>query len=381
MIASCPVGGVVWDYAQYLLGLARLGFEVYYLEDTGVDAWDEKGRSYSAEAGGSVRFLAAAMSEVAPDLVDRWHLRTPDGRRYGMSPAKFESVLADADLFLNVSGSALVRDEYLQCRRTALIDTDPGWNHFLNYPAWDANPGWDGSHGYRSHQFHFTYAECMGTENCRLPDLGITWRPTRPPVILDRWHPLPPGDRWTTLMTWKTYAHAPPLIDSHGNEYGSKEREFPLIEPVPGLVPDAEFEVVVSDTAPVERWRERGWHWRHPVAASGNGPTYRRYVSGSRGELSAAKNVYVKTRSGWFSTRSSCYLAAGRPVVLQDTGFSSVLPSGAGLHAFTNTEEAAAAVRRVETRYDSEASAARELAEAYLGSDNVLGELLGSVGL
>src|SRR5262249_52044604 len=153
----------------------------------------------------------------------RWHFGAADGRTYGYETDAFARVVAKADLFLNVSGACLLRDAYLACRRKVLIDTDPGWNHFVNYPRWDACPGWQGTHGYRAHDDFFTYAERLGRPDCPLPGFGLPWRPTRPPVVLDRWRPTPPGERWTTVMSWDNFRRP---LEYAGVRYGAKEREF-----------------------------------------------------------------------------------------------------------------------------------------------------------
>jgi hypothetical protein len=378
MIASYPVGGVAWDYGQYALGLERLGFEVYYLEDTGWQTYDPVAGRYGSDPTYAVRFLGESLAGLSPTLGRRWHFRNMDGRTYGIAAAEVAEVVAGADLFLNVSGGTLLRDEYMPCRRKVLIDSDPGWNHFRNYPRWDANPNWNGSHGYRAHDFFFTYAERIGRPGCALPLLGLDWKPTRPPVVRDCWRPEPPGDTWTTVMTWKNFAET---IEYGGVVYGTKEMEFARVEELPRRI-GARMEVAVGGADPPrQRWRDLGWSVLDSQAVSVTPNDYRSYIARSRGEFSVAKNVYVATRSGWFSCRSVCYLAAGRPVVVQDTGFSEFLPTGRGLFAFSDLEGAVRAVEAVESGYASHQEAAREVARAHFDSDRVLGDLLGRVGL
>jgi hypothetical protein len=219
MIATYPVGGVVWDYGQYAIGLERLGFEVYYLEDTGWMTYDPGLRQYVEDASYGVKYLQRALAELSPTLANRWHFRAMDGETHGMSAEHFAGIAAESDLLINVSGGTLLRSEYMACPRKILIDTDPGWNHFRNYPRLDNDPSWGGGHGYRAHDFFFTYAERIGQPDCVLPSLGLAWQPTRPPVVLDMWRAKLPGDVWTTVMTWKNFAEA---IEYDGVRYGTR---------------------------------------------------------------------------------------------------------------------------------------------------------------
>jgi hypothetical protein len=378
MIATYPVGGVAWDYGQYALGLERLGFEVYYLEDTGLDAYDPGKREYGGDGAYGAEFLRRSLAALSGRLAARWHLRAADGTTHGISRAELTDVLAEAKLLLNVSGSALVRDEYLACRNKILVDTDPGWNQFRNYPRWDAQPSWLGTHGWRAHDHFFTYAERIGARDCALPMLGLSWQPTRPPVVPELWQPRPPGERWTTVMTWRNF---PEVIEHEGRRYGAKELEFGGIEALPGRTPAA-LEVAVGGSGPpVERWRSLGWSVIDSHSVSATPEDYRGYIERSRGEFSVAKNVYVATGSGWFSCRTACYLAAGRPAVVQDTGWSHAIPCGEGVIAFRDLEEAAAGLARIEADYAAHQAAARELAREHFASERVLGDMLARIGM
>jgi hypothetical protein len=378
MIATYPVGGVVWDYGQYALGLERLGFEVYYVEDTGWQVYDPDKREYGEDYAYGVRYLEDALAALSPTLAARWHVRAMDGRTFGVDTAELAETVATADLFLNVSGGTLLRDEYMACRRKVLIDTDPGWNHFVNYPRADSGIGWRGSHGYRAHDHFFTYAELLGRPECVLPSLGISWHPTRPPVVVDCWEPQEPGRTWTTVMTWDNFRRP---IEHDGIVYGTKEGEFVRIERLPHRV-GVPLEIAVGGSdVPRERWKELGWSVVDSHAVSQTPQRYRDYIQASRGEFSVAKNVYVATRSGWFSCRSVCYLAAGRPVVVQNTGFSTVLPTGKGILAFSSLEEAVRGIEDVEADYATHQRAARELARTHFDSASVLTDMLDRIGL
>lgn len=378
MIATYPVGGVVWDYLQYALGLARLGWEVFYLEDTGGATYDPTKGEYGEDCSYAVAFLQRSLARLAPDLSRRWCFRSSTGQTFGMQPAILCDVLSTADLFLNVSGSCLLRDEYLKCQRKVLIDTDPGYNHFVNYPRQDAGQLWPGTQGFRGHDLFFTYAERMGAADCPLPDFGLPWQPTRPLVVLDCWQPQPPAKTWTTVMTWDNFRKP---IEHNGQSYGTKEREFGRIESLPAKAP-VPLEVAVGGSDPPrEELRSLGWSVLDSHDVSRTADDYRSYIQQSRGEFSVAKNVYVATRCGWFSCRSVCYLAAGRPVVVQDTGFSEIIPTGEGILAFTDLESAAAAIAAVEANYSRYAQAARDAARRHYSHEVVLRDLLARIGI
>lgn len=377
-IATYPVGGVAWDYAQYALGLEQLGFEVWYLEDSGLDSFDAERGEYGPSFGYGAGFLQEALATLSPTLAERWHVRGSGGESYGVDAAAVPELVADSDLFLNVSGGCLLREEYLPSPRKVLVDTDPGWNHFVTYPRTEIAPAAGAARSWRGHDAFFTYAERIGRRDCPLPDLGVRWQPTRPPVIADQWAADGAGKTWTTVLTWNNY---PDALLHESSEYGTKAPEMTRIEDLPRLV-DTPFELAVGGTgAPIGRWRRAGWSVVDASSVSRTPDDYRAYVQSSRGELSVAKKSYVSTRSGWFSCRSVCYLAAGRPAVLQDTGFSELVPTGEGLLAFEDVRGAAAAIEAVEADYPRHSEAARQIAEGHFAAELVLGELLERVGI
>jgi hypothetical protein len=376
MIATFPVGGVAWDYGQYALGLERLGFEVWYLEDTGVYSYDPRRGLYTEDFSYGVEFLQDSLASLSPALADRWFVRGFDGTPFGAREVDVPDLVAGADIFLNVSGGCVLREEYLPNRCKILIDTDPGWNHFVVFPR-DRVPA--GACGFRAHDVFTTYAGLIGRPECALPTFGLEWHPTRPPVVADRWHARPPGECWTTVLSWgNNYGRE---FEHGGATYGSKEPEFMKIESLPGRV-TAKLEVAAGGLEPpVERWRSLGWSVRDSDTVSATLGDYQCYVEGSRGEFSVAKNAYVATGSGWFSCRSACYLAAGRPVVVQDTGFSELLDTGTGLVPFSDLNGAASALTAIERDYDEHSQAARAIAEEQFDAAVVLGELLERAGV
>jgi hypothetical protein len=370
---------VAWDYLQYVLGLEELGFEVTYLEDAGLAGYEPVERCYTEDLAGGVAFLQSTLADNAAGIAGsgRWHVRGPDGQTWGMDPSALIETVAGADVFLNVSGMCLLREEYLESRCKVLIDTDPGWNHFVVFPRHDAGMLWPGTSGFRAHDRFFTYAARTGRPGCQLPDLGLQWEALLPPVVTSRWTARPAGRRWTTVLTWDNYAG---VVEHCGRRYGSKGPELARIEDLPALT-GLELELAVGGVdPPVERWQSRGWSVVDGPSASRTADSYRGYVSGSRGECSVAKQIYTATGSGWFSSRSVCYLAAGRPAVLQDTGWSEGLPNGRGLLSFDDAEGATRALRTVERDYERHAVAAREMAEEHFAASVVLGRLLDRVG-
>ena len=379
MIATYPVGGVAWDYGQYALGLERMGWEVFYLEDTGGETYNPSRKAYSSDTTAGVAFLQKTLNEFSTTLGERWCFRTMNGESFGIKSCVIDKLVAEADLFLNISGGTLLRDEYMASRCKVLIETDPGWNHFVNYPRWDANPGWQGTHGFRAHDHFFTYAERMGAPDCSLPNMGIKWHPTRPPVVMDCWHPVGSGEDWTTVMTWNNFRKP---VEYQGRLYGTKEMEFPKVEELPQHLQNLRFELAVGGSgAPIEHWRELGWNVIDSHSVSRSLGDYRDYIQQSRSEFSVAKNLYTATRSGWFSCRSVCYLAAGRPCVVQDTGFSDLIGTGNGLFAFNNLEEAMESINAVEAEYERHSRGAVETARKYFDSRVVLNDILEKIGL
>lgn len=379
LVGLYPLGGVAWDYLQYVIGLARLGHDVYYHEDTWSHPYHPLEQRFASEGEYSAQFLHDFFAHYAPELSERWHYLHLHEESFGMPRAAFDEVAASADLFLNVSGACLLPETLFPRCVTVFLDTDPGYNQIVlsERPAWSKNvEGWAAS--VLAHDCHFTYAENIHGEDCRVPTLGLAWQTTRMPIVLSLWEgpagTMPPSSApWSTVMTWNAFAG--PLLYG-GREYGSKGAEFEKVIDLPARVAVPLKVALGGQTAPVERLRAHGWQIVDGPSATLTPASYQAWIAASRGELSIAKEVYVALRTGWFSTRSACYLAAGRPVVVQDTGFSAILPTGAGLLAFNTGQEAAAAIEAVEAEPVHHAAAARALAEEHFDSDRVLTELL-----
>jgi hypothetical protein len=381
LVGTYPVGGVAWDYLQYVQGFHALGCEVFYLEDTGAWLYDPTAQTFTDDASTSARFLGEAIARLEPALEKRWAMRGPDGTWHGLEEAAMTRVCAAADLFLNVSGSCWLREPYRAARVTAYVDTDPGYSQ-AKIAAVDAGTA-DESTRFsvdliRRHQVFFTLAEHLGAPDCLIPSCGIAWRPTRQPILLANWPVRRTDDgAFTTVMSWKIEP-TPPTIG--GRVYGGKDVEFERFMDLPSRTRET-LEVALSGSAPRERIAAAGWHVVDARAVSGTMDAYRDYILGARGECSIAKNAYVALRSGWFATRSAAYLACGKPVVVQETGFSAHVPPGPGLHPFTTAEEAVAALAAVRADYAGACAHARAVAEQEFAAERICARLLADAGL
>jgi hypothetical protein len=378
MAAQYPVGGVAWDYLQYAVGLARLGHDVIYHEDTWCWPYHPLQRTMTDDPAYSAGYLRDFFACHAPELTGRWHYLHLHEVSCGMGRAAFDDFARSADLFINVSGASMFPETLAPSCLKLFIDSDPGYNQIVlsERPAWSENvERWAAA--VFAHDRHFSYGENIGAADCGVPVVGLRWRPTRMPIVADLWtarHDRPSAQSpWTTVMTWNVFKGP---LTYRGVEYHGKSAEFDKIIDLPKRL-RLPFRIAVGGTkAPFNELAATGWAVEDGPAVTLTPTDYQNYLAASHGEISVAKHVYVALRTGWFSTRSACYLAASRPVVVQDTGFSAWLPTGCGLHAFTTVDEAVAAIEAVERDYEAEARAARDVALAHFDARDVLSRLL-----
>lgn len=375
-----PAGGVAWDYAQYPRAFADLGCDVFYVEDTRL--WPVYATEDQTDATPNARYLGVVMEAFG--LGDRWAYRDEaSGRTFGLGEAALADVYRTADVFVNVSCSTPIRPEIERIPVRVLIDSDP---MFTQIQLETGALFTEGEAGLRAlvdaHTHHFTFGENVGQPDCRVPEAGVTWIPTRQPICLDRWTP-PTSEAegaYTTLMNWSA---APPL-DYAGETWGQKNVAFRQIDDLPTRVPEIDLALAVGQTtgAPFPRTEAeaKGWTVLDPNVVAPDWRSYRDFLTRSRGEFSVAKETYVKARTGWFSCRSACYLASGRPVVTEDTGWTRTVPHGRGLLPFHDAESAAEALRTVEADYATHSRTAREIAEMHFDGRRVLSDLLTAVG-
>jgi hypothetical protein len=388
------LAGVTWDYLQYVLGLHQMGHEVYYFEDSGEWPYTPDGgptgdQWVAPDCRPNIDHLQTVLGRFG--LADRWAYHFPNPSQwYGLPRALRKSVMESADLLINVSGTLEHPERYEKVQRRVYIDSDPGFTQAkiqLHQKEFVRRV--------RAHDVHFSFGEALP------PHLGhpeIHWLPTRTPIVLSEW-PLAPNPRttYTTVMNWTSYQ---PLV-CNGIAYRQKDAEFVKFLELPQRMKHLSFEVALSkvqhanwqssmamdDTrkaslnlsnhgSPRALLEHHGWIVVDPTETCADIDSYRNYITHSRAEWSVAKGGYVVSRPGWFSCRSACYLAAGRPVVVQDTGFDSALPVGEGILAFRTLEEAISGVEELERDYARHSRKAREIATEYFDASRVLNELI-----
>jgi hypothetical protein len=357
IIARYPFGGVTWCSLMYLLGLRALGHEVLYIEDTGECVYDPERDEIATDPSYGTRYIHAALEPFG--LGDRWCFVNYDGGYHGLGREAVQAYCADADLFVNLSGGSWFwRDEYARIPRRVFVDSDPVFTQLAiaKGEAWYVD-------FFRGFDRLFTFGANIGTVASDVPTCGFTWHPTRQPVVTELWRTdeAPARDRFTTVMTWRT--------ESFTDVDGNKDREFLELIDLPSHTP-SRFELAVN--GPLDLLEKHGWSPRGAMGVSRSLWDYRDFIQGSKAEFGVAKHAYVARRSGWFSDRTACYLAAGRPAVVQDTGWSDHLPSGVGLLGFSTLEEAIDALACVESDYPAHAARAAEIALEFFDASRVL---------
>jgi hypothetical protein len=353
-------GGNAWARLSWLLGFRRLGFDVYFVEQIDRAGCSARNRDYFDR------------------IVTEFSLRGHAALLHGEEDVSREllEVADSAALLLNIGGHLTIDSLLRRIRLKVYLDDDPGFTQFWHAAG---NPG----ARLGGHDFYFTFGENIGTSRCPVPTCGIDWRPVRPPVVLDEWPAVRNGDRdrFTTVASWRG-PYGP--VEYEGKTFGLKVHEFRRVVELPERVPYA-FEIALdihpADSRDRELLERHGWRVVDPGEAASTPRAFREYVQGSGAEFSVAQGIYVETGSGWFSDRTTRYLASGKPALVQETGFSRNLPTGEGLLAFRTLDEAVQGADRIAADYEAHSEAARAIAEEYFDSDRVLGRLLEEVGL
>ncbi len=385
MMGRMPFAGLGWQVLQYLEGFRRLGHEVFYVEDTGTWPYDPGQRAITDDARYTVEYIARIMNWCG--LADRWAYRSPSGRTFGMSESEVSHLLEGADALINLSGATVLRDEQLHVPVRIYLETDPVLPQIQVAQNCQATIDLLGAHTH-----HFTYAENLGAPDCGVPQAPFRYRTTRAPVVLEWWSTLCwPGQverskgtemspAFTTIGNWRQTGKD---VEWNGETYTwSKHHGFLRFIDLPRRIGQP-IELAISSIDPgeIHLLVSHGWRVVDALALSRDIHPYRDYIARSLGEFTVAKDQNVRLRSGWFSDRSACYLAAGRPVITQDTGFGNILPTGAGLFPFNAVKEIVEAFEAIDADYESQSRAARELAVEYFKAETILKKLLNDAGL
>lgn len=374
-----PLAGVTYQFLHYLIGLRRLGYDVYYVEDSGRWIYDPHLNEFSPNVTGNLEMVVPYLQ--AHGFGDRWAFRGnyPEGKCYGMTEAQILRLYRDADAFLNVTGAQEIRDEHRAIKRRIYVESDPfasqvkvalGNQGMIDMLA--------------AHDTHFSFGENLGAPDCDVPLEKFHWRPTRQPVAMDLWQQPtthnPQPSAYTTITTWHNKGKN---LDWRGETwYWTKDREFEKFLDLPLRRPNAAFELAATVDHDVKaRLNEHGWRQVSSIEMSRDVDRYRGYIQQSRGEFTVARDQYVRPNTGWFSDRTCCYLAAERPVITQETGFSKFLPSGKGLFGFTTMDDILRAVDAIESDYAGNCRAAGEIAAEYFAAEKVVGSLMDRAGM
>jgi len=369
-------GGSVWTRLNWILGMRRLGFDVYFLEQIEErNCLDGQGAKTGFENSSNLSYFKKVIRDF--DLDGTAALILDDGTKTkGMSSAELRDLARDADLVVNITGHLRLPAFMDSPACKVYIDLDPGFTQL-----WYQLGMLDGN--FQAHDYFYTIGEAIGTRGCSIPTGDIPWKPIRQPVVLEQWPVSEQGDpmRFTTVASWRD---AYGTLEQDGRLLGLKLHEFRRFADFPkNVAQSCEMALAIhsEDGADLELLRGNGWSIRNPRRVVPDPAAFRKYVQQSGAEFSVAKGIYVTTGSGWFSDRTVRYLASGKPALVQDTGFSDTYPVGEGLLAFDDMNGAVDGAEQIAGDYAKHCRAARCLAEHYFDSDKVLGELVDRIGI
>jgi hypothetical protein len=378
MMGRCPFGGQSWLYLNWLRGFTSLGHEVWYVEDDAVWPYDPVQNAVTDDCSYAVRHLAGCLERVG--LPGQWAMRLM-GREdacWGLSPQALNELYRSCDALLNIGGATDLYEWHLAAPFRVYVETDPVISELQL-----ANDDEHTRLAFANHHAIVTYGENYGAPDCGVPLNGITYGKTRQPIDLDLW-PMAYTPAATYFTTIGNYRHAGNDVTYRGETYRwSKHHEWEKFIDLPQRSPQPfELAMMVQDPEDAKLLETHGWNVVSPFAMSLDVfGTYPAYIRQSRAEFTVAKDQNIRLRSGWFSERDACYLASGKPVVAQDTGFGNILPTGEGLFAFTTMAEALAAIETINADYQRHCKAARSLAEEYFTAQTVAARLLTDIGL
>jgi hypothetical protein len=379
-MGSMPIAGVIWQHIHYIVGLQRLRHDVYYIEDSARLPYNPETFEVTNEFDYAARVLSRLAGEF--DFKNRWAFCArylPGNPTAGLPLKKIRQLYREGDAILNVCGTQEFNDDLLVSDRILYVESDPGVEQIK------IDKGVKSTIEYlRRHRALFTFGENVGTTSFPVPTHGFKWLPTRQPVVTDLWKTKrSPSDAavFTSVANWSTSGLKD--ISWRGQKYlWSKSREFLRFISAPKRAGETfELATNIEHTATRGRFERNGWRFRCPLQMSVDYWLYRDYIQRSKGEFTVAKDQYVRLNTGWFSDRSACYLAAGRPVIIQETGFTKIYGGKAGLVSFRSVGEIAEAVKRINADYAKHSRAAYNLAREFFESEKVLKSILDRAGI
>jgi hypothetical protein len=379
MMGRCPFGGQTWLYLNWLRGLARLGHDVYYVEDDLTWPYDPRVDRITDDPRYATSYLARVLARVG--LQDRWAYRAlyrGENACFGMTQERLLQLYRDCDALLNICGATVLNEDHLRSRRRVYVETDPVTNQLELAVGKEKTRAVLGAH-----DLIVTYGENYGAPDCGVPMDGFRYLKTRQPIDLELWPYAfdAAAERYTTSGNWKQKGQD--VVWNGETYYWSKHHEFLKFADLPRRRPALSFELSlnIDDEADRRHLVDRGWHLSSPLQMSLDPFGYQDFFRRSRGEWTVAKDQNVRLRSGWFSERDACYLASGKPVIAQATGFENVLPTGEGLFAFRTMDDVLAALDRIESDYEKACRSARAIAEEHLSAPKVCARFLEDIGL
>jgi hypothetical protein len=374
IVGQYPMAGVAWQAVHYLVGLRDLGWDVFYVEDSGATPYDPRSGGKTDDCSYAVSYVAEVMRRFG--LEDRWvYLDMMRNQTHGVP--RLADLYRDATAIVNLCGATAPRAEHRQGAKLLYIETDPVYEQIRIATGTASSLEF-----LESHDVLFTYGENLGSPDCAVPILKFRWQTTRPPVVTHLWEPRLDAKavHFTSIASWENKGKD---VTYGGVTYQwSKHVNFLRFLDLPKRTPQ-KFRLAMdpADAGVEARLRNLGWDLVDPAPISRDVGTYQEFIYGSRGEFTVAKDIYVRPLSGWFSDRSVCYLAAGKPVVTQSTGFEKFVPAGEGLLAYSTMAEAVDALALVNADYAKHAAAARQIAVEHFGAGPVLRRLLADAGL
>lgn len=368
-----PLGGMISWVNQYLLGLLAAGHEVYFVEKSAYQesCYNPILRESSNDCRYGLEVVVPILTEIG--LAERWCFVDSGQRYYGMGKAHIENVFRSADLYIEMGAHEAWLEESSWATSRILVDGDPGFSQLeMTIRNEEGNPP-------PNYDFYFTLGRNLCGSQGKEPRGGVSWNPIFPPVCT-KYLEYCPGSAcrpFTTVMNWRSRRE----LEYLGRKLGHKNIEFTRFKELP-LLTTQRLEIAVSGRdVPFEELTSLGWLVRDAQELTLTLGGYYSYIKASGGELSVCKNGFVELKTGWFGDRSACYLAFGRPVILQDTGFSDHLPTGKGLFSFTSAEQAVEALTQIRMDYETHCAASRDIAEEFMEAKKVMEGVLEKVGV